>query len=71
MALEPGALIAGIAPLVILRRMLCPLRFQRLATWATVKKSFIHFQERCQSSRHILIHQNRPGWCLLVTIITR
>ena len=43
MALEPGALIAGIAPLVILRRMLCPLRFQRLATWATVKKSVIRY----------------------------
>ena len=43
MALEPGALIAGIAPLVILRRMDWPLRFQRVATWATVKKSVIRF----------------------------
>ena len=43
MALEPGALIAGIDPAVIFLRMDWPLRFQRLATWATVKKSVIRY----------------------------
>ncbi len=37
MAWLPGALIAGTFPAVILRLMDCPLRFQRLATSATVR----------------------------------
>ena len=37
MAWLPGARIAGTFPAVILRRTLWPLRFQRLATCATVR----------------------------------
>ena len=37
MAWLPGALIAGTFPAVILRRMDCPLKFQRVATCATVR----------------------------------
>ena len=43
MALDPGALIAGIDPAVTFLRTDWPLKFQRLATWGTVKNSVIRF----------------------------
>ena len=71
MAWLPGALIAGIFPAVIFLRMDCALKFQRVATCATVKKSFIKYGDRCQSFCRILIHQNRPRWRLLFMLVNR
>jgi hypothetical protein len=67
--LVPGVEIAGIEPERIFLRMLWPDTAHRAASVETeIKLSFIKYCDRCQSFCRILIHQNRPGWRLLLTL---